>query len=81
MIPERLKTARKKRHYTQELLAIKAGIDESTASSRISQYENGYSVPSYQLMQKIASILQIPTCYFYCDDEELADYLINYYCR
>ncbi|EEC3529565.1 helix-turn-helix transcriptional regulator, partial [Salmonella enterica] len=54
---------------------------ESTASSRISQYENGYSVPSYQLMQKIASILQIPTCYFYCDDEELADYLINYYRR
>lgn len=81
MIPARLRTARKKRQYTQELLGIKADIDETTASSRISQYENGFCEPNFKLMQKIAYILRVPTCYFYCDDEELADYLLGYYER
>ncbi|EGD1139004.1 helix-turn-helix transcriptional regulator [Salmonella enterica] len=81
MIPERLKYARKLRGYTQERLGINAGIEESTATSRISQYESGTYSPDFNLVQNIAKVLRVPACYFYCDDEELAEYLLYYYER
>jgi len=41
MIPKRLKTARLAAKLSQEKLGVLAGIEESTARSRISQYESG----------------------------------------
>lgn len=81
MIPERLRHARKLLGYKQERLGINAGIEESTATSRISQYESGTYSPDFKLVQNMDRVLRVPTCYFYCDDEELAEYLFYYYER
>ena len=50
MLPKRLKTARKKARLTQEKLGVMAGIDESTARSRVSQYESGTYRPTFEMM-------------------------------
>ncbi|EKN5934532.1 XRE family transcriptional regulator, partial [Yersinia enterocolitica] len=47
MIPYRLKSARLRAGMTQERLGVLAGIDESTARSRVSHYETGTHKPTY----------------------------------
>ncbi len=72
MIPKRLKEARHRAKLTQEKLAVMAGIDESTARSRISQYENGIYRPNFETCCAFAKILDVPECYFYTIDDDFA---------
>ena len=76
-IPKRLKEARKAKGLSQKKLGILAGIDESGASARMNQYEKGYNTPPYSLVQKIAQVLEVPTCYFYAEDEDIAELIIK----
>lgn len=79
MISKRLKEARRRAKLTQERLAVLAGIDESTARSRISQYENGIYRPNFETCCAFAKILNVPECYFYTLDDDFADALLQLY--
>jgi transcriptional regulator with XRE-family HTH domain len=79
MIPKRLKEARKRARLTQEKLAVLAGIDESTARSRISQYENGIYRPNFETCCALAKVLGVPECYFYTLDDSFASALLGLY--
>lgn len=74
----RLHLARKTKKLSQERLGILAGIDESSASARMNQYERGKHVPDFLMVRKIAQTLNLPTAYFYTEDDNLAE-LIQYY--
>lgn len=69
----RLRIARKAKKLSQERLGILAGIDESSASARMNQYERGKHVPDFLMASKIAEILDLPTAYFYVENDLLAE--------
>lgn len=77
-LPKRLKAARLAAKLTQENLGIAAGLDEHVASARMSQYENAVHTPDYHFVRKLAQILKIPTAYFYCEEDELAEIIAAY---
>ncbi len=79
MLPKRLKAARKKARLTQEMLGVMAGIDESTARSRVSQYESGTYRPTFEMMCAFARVLNVPECYFYTLDDSFAEAVLNLY--
>lgn len=57
MLPQRLKYIRKLRRYTQEELAKKVNTTKGT----ISNYENGYSTPSNEMLTLLADALDTTT--------------------
>jgi transcriptional regulator with XRE-family HTH domain len=75
-LPKRLKEARLAAKMTQETLGIAAGLDEQVASARMSQYENAVHTPDFNFIRKIAKVLKIPTAYFYCEEDELAEIIL-----
>lgn len=79
MIPKRLKTARLRANLTQERLGVLAGIEEATAYSRLSHYENGTHKPTFELACEFARVLNVPECYFYIVDDEFAEDVLNLY--
>ncbi len=78
MLPHRLKAARLKAGLSQERLGIFAGIDEATASARMNQYERGIHTPDFELACRLASIMNIPACYFYAVEDDLAEMILEY---
>jgi transcriptional regulator with XRE-family HTH domain len=72
MISQRLKTARIRAGLSQEKLGKMAGIDPTSASARMNQYERGKHAPDYHLMCKVAEILDMPVSWFYTQDEDQA---------
>lgn len=73
----RLKLARKEKKLSQERLGILAGVEESSASARMNQYERGKHVPDYLMLIRIAQALDLPPAYFYTEDDLLAE-IIKY---
>jgi len=59
MFTVRLRSARKSRGLSQEDLARRVNTTKST----ISNYENGYSTPSNEMLLKLADVLQTTTDY------------------
>lgn len=59
MIGERIKAARKAKKLTQEQLAAKV----KTTKGTISNYENGYSSPSNEMIVLLADVLEVSTDY------------------
>lgn len=55
---------------------MKAGIDEMSASVRISQYENGRHLPRYQIAVRLAFGLGVPVAYLYTPDDATAEMLL-----
>lgn len=72
-IKTRLKEARTRAGLTQEKLGILAGIDESNASAKMNQYEQGTHIPKYSRLKEIAAALSIPSAYFYAESDDLAE--------
>lgn len=79
MISERLKAARLRAGLSQEKLGKLAGIDPTSASARMNQYERGKHSPDYRLMCKVADILKMPVSWFYTEDDDLARLQEVYY--
>jgi len=79
MLTHRLKTARVRKGLTQERLGILAGIDEATASTRMNQYEKGTHAPDFDLSCRLGTILEVPACYFYTVEDDLAEIILQYY--
>lgn len=72
MISERLKVARLRAGLSQEKLGKLAGIDPTSASARMNQYERGKHAPDYRLMCKVAEILNMPVSWFYTQEDDMA---------
>ena len=72
-VSQRLREARVESDLSQKALGIKAGIDQFSASVRMNQYETDKHAPDYLTVKRIAKVLKMPTAFFYCDDDELAD--------
>lgn len=74
----RIREARKAEKLTQEKLGIDAGLDENVASARMSQYENDTHMPDYAFVKKLGQVLNLPTAYFYAEENELAEIIKNF---
>jgi transcriptional regulator with XRE-family HTH domain len=72
----RLRQARECAQLAQDRLGVLIGLDESCSSARISRYETGIHQPPFEVAEKIAEVLNIPTAYLYCRDDVLADLLL-----
>lgn len=59
MLSQRLKVSRKKRKLTQDELALKVNTTKST----ISNYENGHSTPSNDMLVLLSNTLLVTTDY------------------
>ena len=72
-VSKRLREARMDADLSQKSLGIKAGIDQFSASARMNQYEVDKHVPDFGTVKHIAKVLKLPTAYFYCEDDKLAE--------
>jgi len=72
----RLRQARERLGISQETLATSAGIDEFSASARISQYETGKHAPRYEIACRLAEVLAIPVAFLYAQDNATAQLLL-----
>ena len=79
VVAQRLRDARKRAGLTQEQLGVQAGIEEASASARMSQYEKGLHTPPYQMMERFAGCLDVPVEYFYASSEEAVVLLLNFH--
>ncbi|MEQ1526230.1 MAG: helix-turn-helix transcriptional regulator [Gallionella sp.] len=76
VIASRLREARLLAGISQKAMGILAGIDEFTASARVNQYEQGKHVPDFLTLEKFASVLNVPTEFFYARDDVMAEMLL-----
>lgn len=79
VIGKRLKIARVSADLKQAELGVRAGLDEESASARISSYEKEVHSPDFKLVCKIAAVLDVPEAYFYAVDDELAELILQYH--
>lgn len=74
----RLREARLQFGMPQDKLGVMIGLDESCSSARMSRYENGIHEPPFKTIEKIALALKLPTAYFFCEDDRLANIISSY---
>lgn len=55
---------------------MQAGLDEGTASARISRYESGIHEPNIAFAHRLADELGVPPPYFYASDDDLAKLIL-----
>ncbi|KVQ89747.1 XRE family transcriptional regulator [Burkholderia ubonensis] len=72
----RLREARRRADIPQDRLGVQIGLDEGTASARMSRYETGVHEPPFGVVVRLAEALNVPAAYFYCEDDELADLVL-----
>ncbi|MDC9514509.1 helix-turn-helix transcriptional regulator [Pseudoalteromonas sp. CST5] len=75
-LPYRLKEARLRSKLSQKSLGIKIGLDPSSASGRMNHYEKGRHTPDLQTLKRIAEELDVPLNYFFCETEEMANFVV-----
>lgn len=78
MIAERLKIARLAAKVSQRKLGVLMEMPESTAGSKMNQYENNVHTPDYETVQKMAEVLRLPVSYFYCDNEQELQLILKF---
>lgn len=76
LFARRMKAARERLGISQKELGVRAGIDEFSSSARINQYERGKHAPDFLTARHLATALEIPTAYFYTEDESLAKVIV-----
>lgn len=72
----RLREARLRFGIPQDKLGVRIGLDEHTASARISRYETGENEPPFGTAVNLAEVLRLPAAYFYCEDDEIAELVL-----
>ena len=78
VVAKRIRQARERAGMSQQELGIKAGIDELSAGSRISQYERGVHAPDIPTAERLAKVLRVPAPFLYAADESLADWILAF---
>ncbi|MBV7539461.1 helix-turn-helix domain-containing protein [Acidovorax sp. sic0104] len=71
-----MRMARERLGMPQDRLGVAIGIDEGSASARMSRYETGVHEPQIATARLIAKALKVPLPYLYCDDEVLAELIL-----
>lgn len=79
MVPKRLKAAREAADLTQAQLAELLGIEGVSLNSRISNYESGRNRASFDVMVRIAKVLNYPESYFYTLDDDVAEAILHFH--
>ncbi len=74
----RLRDARIKKELSQRQLGILAGIDESSASARVNQWERGKHLPEPKMIERIARVLGVPAPYFHAREDALAEWILAF---
>ena len=74
---KRMKAARLQAGLSQEKLGVAAGIDEMSSSARMNQYERGKHEPDFSMVERVAEVLNVPECYFYCKEDDVAQILVD----
>lgn len=74
----RLREARLRAEIAQDKLGVMIGLDEASSSARMSRYENGIHEPPFLWVERLAEALGVPTAYFYCSDDQLAEIIRAY---
>lgn len=72
----RMRAARERLCLPQDRLGVLIGIDEGSASARMSRYETGVHEPAIGTARLIARALRVPLPYLYCDDDLLAEIIL-----
>jgi transcriptional regulator with XRE-family HTH domain len=75
----RLREIRIAAGLSQKTLGIQAGLDQFVASTRVNRYELGVHKADFLIAQRLAEILNVPTAYFYTEDDRLAELMIEYH--
>ncbi|CAD7713603.1 hypothetical protein LMG31884_06920 [Xanthomonas hydrangeae] len=78
MYSRRLREARQVYGLSQRNLGIKAGLDDFVASTRVNRYETGVHQPDLQTIQRLANALEVPVAYFYAEEDDLAQMILEY---
>ena len=78
VIAKRIKQARELAGLSQQELGVKAGIDELSASSRVSQYERGVHAPDFTTTERLARVLRVPAPFLYATDDGLANWILAF---
>ncbi len=78
--PKRMKHARKLSGLSQKELGILIGLDRFVASTRMNRYEKGVHAPDFSSARAIAAALKVPTAYLFCEEDELAEQILEW-CR
>lgn len=73
----RLRAARERANLPQDRLGVLIGLDEGCSSARISRYETGIHQPPFEVAEKLAGVVGVPTAYFYCADDQVAEVLLD----
>ena len=78
MYSRRLREARQVYGLSQRNLGIKAGLDDFVASTRVNRYETGVHQPDLQTIQRLANAPDVPVAYFYAEEDDLAQMILEY---
>ncbi len=77
-LARRLREARVLKGLSQKSLGILIGIDPSSASPRINQYESGKHLPDFKIAERLAESLDISVTYLYAEDDRLARLILAF---
>lgn len=72
-----MRAARERANLPQDRLGVMIGLDEGCSSARISRYETGVHQPPFEVAEMLAEALGVPTTYFYCADDQIAEVLLG----
>lgn len=72
----RLREARLRAGIAQDKLGVQIGLDEGSASARMSRYETGVHEPPFSIAVKLAQALNVPAAFFYCENDDLSKLLL-----
>lgn len=75
----RIKNLREQNNMTQHELGALIHPGANTPGSSVSQYETSTHEPRIVVMKEIASAFNVPLCYFYCEDDNLAAIIFYYH--
>lgn len=76
VVGRRMKALREELRLSQEKVGVAIGIDESSSRARISRYELGVHEPALPTARLIATALEAPLTYLYCEDDRVASLLL-----
>jgi len=77
IVGRRMRERREGMGLAQEKVGVAIGIDESSSRARISRYELGVHEPPLPTARLIAQALDVPLAYLYCDDDKVAELLLD----
>ena len=75
IVGRRMRERREFLGLAQEKVGVAIGLDESSARARISRYVLGVHEPPFATVKLLASVLEVPPPYLYCEEQDMAELL------